>query len=159
MAVPIVAYPRFTAHRAAGTSARRELRQALLLVLGLGTLAAAVMALFPHLVVVVLFGHRYVTAPTLLRILAPEGAAMGVVGLLTYYHVAQRSLYAVVPWSGVAIVTVWMTAFHLQAHALALLMLSTSLAVAVVMVVPALLRKSTSMTRSHRDQKTLPLEA
>ncbi|MGD0054138.1 MAG: oligosaccharide flippase family protein [Acidimicrobiales bacterium] len=138
VAVPIVAYPRFTAHHADGTSARHELRQALALVIGLGVLAGAVMALVPHLVIAVLFGHRYVAAPMLLRILAPEGAAMGVVGLFTYYHVAQRSLYAFVPWSGVALVTLFMTTGRLHAHGLALLMLVSAVAVALLMAIPAL---------------------
>jgi O-antigen/teichoic acid export membrane protein len=159
VAVPIVVYPRFAAPRAAGTSARHELRRALILVLALGAVAAAVMTFFPHLVITALFGHRYEEASTLLRVLAPEGAIMGVVGLFTYYHVAQRSLYAVVPWSGVAIVTVWMTVYHLQAHALALLMLAISFMVAVVMAVPALVRNSSSNLLSGRDEKSLPLEA
>jgi O-antigen/teichoic acid export membrane protein len=150
VAVPIVAYPRFTAHQTEGTSARHELRQALVLVVGLGALAAAVMALLPHLVITVLFGHRYVAAPTLLRILAPEGAAMGVVGLFTYYHVAQRSVYAMLPWSGVAIVAVGMTAGHLQAHGLALLMLASATAVAILMAIPALLGDPGSRDRSQR---------
>jgi O-antigen/teichoic acid export membrane protein len=138
VAVPIVAYPRFTAHHAAGTSARRELRQSLALVIGMGSLAAVVMALFPHLVIVILFGHRYAAAPRVLRILAPEGAAMGVVGLFTYYHVAQRSVYAIAPWLGVAVVTLWMAAGHLQSHGLALLMLASAGVVAILMAIPAL---------------------
>lgn len=138
VAVPIVAYPRFAAHRAAGTSAQRELRVSLLLVITLGVIAAAVMATVPHLTVDVLFGHRYTAAAPLLRILAPEGAAMGVVGLFTYYHVAQHSIYAIVPWVGVAVVSIWMTSGHLDAHQLALLMAACALVVSVVMAVPAL---------------------
>lgn len=138
IAVPIVAYPRFAAHRAAGTSAQRELRLSLFLVLALGVFAAAVMAAFPHLIVTTLFGHRYDAAPPLLRILAPESAAMGVVGLFTYYHVAQHSIHAVVPWVGVAVVSLWMTTGHLSAHGLALLMTASALVVSVVMAVSAL---------------------
>ncbi|MGD0853506.1 MAG: oligosaccharide flippase family protein [Acidimicrobiales bacterium] len=138
VAVPIVAYPRFAAHRAAGTSSQRELRISLFLVLILGALAAAVMAALPHLTVAVLFGHRYSAAPPLIRILAPEGAAMGVVGLFTYYHVAQRSVYAVVPWAGVALVSIWMMTDQLSAHGLAVLVTVCALVVSVVMAVPAL---------------------
>jgi O-antigen/teichoic acid export membrane protein len=138
VAVPIVAYPRFAAHRAAGTSSQRELRLSLLLVIALGALAAAVMATFPHLTVGLLFGHRYVAAAPLLRVLAPEGAAMGVVGLFTYYHVAQHSIFAVIPWFGVVVVSIWMTSDHLSAHGLAVLMTACALAVSVVMAIPAL---------------------
>jgi O-antigen/teichoic acid export membrane protein len=114
------------------------LRISLFLVLILGALAAAVMAALPHVTVAVLFGHRYSAAPPLIRILAPEGAAMGVVGLFTYYHVAQRSVYAVVPWAGVALVSIWMMTDQLSAHGLAVLMTVCALVVSVVMAVPAL---------------------
>jgi O-antigen/teichoic acid export membrane protein len=147
VAVPIVAYPRFAAHRAAGTSSQRELRLSLLLVIALGALAAAVMAIFPHLIVGVLFGHRYVAAAPLLRVLAPEGAAMGVVGLFTYYHVAQHSIVAVVPWLGVVVVSIWMTTGHLSAHGLALLMLASALVVSLVMAIPALWRARIETSR------------
>lgn len=72
VAVPIVAFPRFSTHHAAGTSSRQELRVALAIVVVLGAVAAAVMAAVPHLVIGTLFGHRYVAAPPLLRILAPR---------------------------------------------------------------------------------------
>lgn len=138
VAVPIVAYPRFAAHRTARTSARQELLVSLAIVIFLGVVAAGVMALLPHFWIAALFGHRYASAPSILRILAPEGAAMGVVGLFTYYHVAQRSLLAFVPWLGVAAVALTMSASHLHAHALALLMLLSALVVGLVMALPAL---------------------
>ena len=149
VAVPIVAYPRFAAHHADGTSSRRDLFRALLLVLGLGLLAAAVMSVVPHLVTVVLFGHRYVAAPSLLRILAPEGAAMGVVGLFTYYHVAQRSPCAVIPWIGVVVITVWTSMGHLGGHALALLMLSSAVVVSILMAVPVLFKRPATSPIDH----------
>jgi O-antigen/teichoic acid export membrane protein len=152
VAVPIVAYPRFTAHHAAGTSSLRELRLSLVLVVGLGALAAAVMALFPHLVIGALFGHRYSTAPALLRILAPEGAAMGAVGLFTYYHVARRSLYAAVPWFGVAVVTAWMSVGHLHARGLAVLMTASALVIAILMAIPALRDERPNVGRSTRGE-------
>jgi O-antigen/teichoic acid export membrane protein len=147
VAVPIVAYPRFAAHRAAGTSSQRELRVSLLLVITLGALAAAVMATFPHLIVGLLFGHRYVAAVPLLRVLAAEGAALGVVGLFTYYHVAQHSIFAIAPWLGVVVVSIWMTTGHLSAHGLAVLITACALAVSVVMAIPALWGERFDVTR------------
>ena len=142
VAVPIVAYPRFAAHRTARTSAHHELLVSLAIVVFLGVVAAGVMALLPHFWISLLFGHRYSTSPSILRILAPEGAAMGVVGLFTYYHVAQRSLLAFVPWLGVAAVAITMAAEHLRAHDLALLMLASALVVSVVMAIPALVTRT-----------------
>jgi O-antigen/teichoic acid export membrane protein len=138
VAVPIVAYPRFAAHHAAGTNPRRNLLYSFVLVVGLGVIASGVMTVFPHETVLLLFGHRYAAAGPLLVWLAPEGAAMGVVGLFTYYHVAQRSVWAMLPWLGVAVASVTMSVGHLSAHDLAELMLALTLVIGVLMAVPEL---------------------
>jgi O-antigen/teichoic acid export membrane protein len=138
VAVPIVAYPRFAAHHAAGTGARRQLLHAFALVVALGVLASGVMTLFPHVIVDLLFGHRYASAAPLLQLLAPEGAALGVVGLFTYYHVAQRSIWAMLPWLGVAVVAIAMSLGHLSAHGLAVLVLISALAIGLLMALPEL---------------------
>jgi O-antigen/teichoic acid export membrane protein len=138
VAVPIVAYPRFAKHHAAGTDGRRDLLYSLEIVVGLGILAAGVMALFPHVIVLLLFGHRYASAAPILRLLAPEGAVMGVVGLFTYYHVAQRSFWAILPWFGVLAVTLATTIGNLSAHDLAVLMLISATIVSVLMAIPEL---------------------
>jgi O-antigen/teichoic acid export membrane protein len=138
VAVPIVAYPRFAAHHAAGTNPRRHLLYSFVLVIGLGVVASGVMTVFPHETVLLLFGHRYASAGPLLVWLAPEGAAMGIVGLFTYYHVAQRSVWAMLPWLGVAVASVTMSVGHLTAHSLAILMLASTLAVGVLMALPEL---------------------
>jgi O-antigen/teichoic acid export membrane protein len=96
------------------------------------------MTVFPHETVLLLFGHRYTSAGPLIVWLAPEGAAMGIVGLFTYYHVAQRSVWAMLPWLGVAVASVTMSLGHLSAHDLALLMLASTLAVALLMALPEL---------------------
>ena len=149
VAVPIVAYPRFAAHHSAGTNARRNLFHSFLLVVGLGVVASGVMTTFPHETVLLLFGHRYVSAGPLLVWLAPEGAAMGVVGLFTYYHVARRSPWAILPWLGVATASLTMSLGHLTAHSLAELMLLTTLACGVLMAVPELPLAS----RWHRENR------
>jgi O-antigen/teichoic acid export membrane protein len=138
VAVPIVAYPRFAAHHAASTDARHDLLYAFVIVIVLGVLAAGVMALFPNVTVLLLFGHRYATAAPILRLLAPEGAAMGVVGLFTYYHVAQRSIWALLPWLGVLAVTLTTTMGHLSAHGLAVLMVITATLISALMALPEL---------------------
>ncbi len=138
VAVPIVAYPRFAAHHAAGTNPRRNLFHSFVLVVALGVAASGVMTVFPHETVLLLFGHRYASAGPLLVWLAPEGAAMGIVGLFTYYHVAQRSPWAILPWLGVSVASVTMSLAHLSARSLAELMLVCTLGVAVLMAVPEL---------------------
>jgi O-antigen/teichoic acid export membrane protein len=150
VAVPIVAYPRFAAHHAAGTNPRRSLLRSFVLVVGLGVLASGVMAAFPHETVLLLFGHRYASAGPLLVWLAPEGAAMGIVGLFTYYHVAQRSPWAILPWLGVAVASLTMSLGHLSARSLAEVMLFATLAVGVLMAVPELPLAS---RWSHRESR------
>jgi len=149
VAVPIVAYPRFAAQQASGVSSRRELFYALAIVAVVGLLAAGTMSAVPGVVVRMLFGPRYASAAPTLRVLAPESAIMGVVGLLTYYHVARRSAFAITPWLGVAIATLSMTIAHLNAHDLAMLMLFTSIFVSVAMIVPVIAAPS--------SRRSLPL--
>ena len=141
VAVPIIAYPRFVASKKRGSAGRPVLATAIVAVVVFGFLAAAVIAAAPHVVITVLFGHRYDSAAPLLRILAFEAACLGVVSVLTYFHVACRSIYGGVPWLGVATVTVVAASGHLSSFGLAYLMLSVSGVVAVAMAVPALVSK------------------
>jgi O-antigen/teichoic acid export membrane protein len=156
VAVPIVAYPRFAAHHAAGTDGRRDLLYSFVIVIVLGVAAASVMTLLPNFTVLLLFGHRYATAAPILRLLAPEGAAMGVVGLFTYYHVAQRSIWAILPWLGVVVVTLTTTMGHLSAHQLAALMLLSATLISVLMALPELPSKWLHrVLRSERNAQPL----
>ncbi len=142
VAVPIVVYPRFAAQRESGSHDRHFLLLSFAVVLLLGIAAAAVMTVAPHLVIDVLFGHRYAPAAATLRILAPAGAVMGAVGLFTYFHVAHRSVVAAVPWIGVVVVVVVMRLSNLGARGLAWMMLFTSIGVCVAMAVPAFALRS-----------------
>jgi O-antigen/teichoic acid export membrane protein len=126
VAIPIIAYPRFVSSKKRGSAGRSELATATAAVVVLGFLAASVMAAAPHLVVTILFGHRYGSAAPLLRILAFEAACLGVVSVLTYFHVAYRSIYGGVPWLGVVTVIVVAAAAHLSPFGLAYLMLTVA---------------------------------
>jgi O-antigen/teichoic acid export membrane protein len=137
-AVPVIAYPRFVAAQRSGRRGRRELRLALVAVVILGALAAGVMVAVPHLVVSTLFGHRYATAAALLGYLAIESAVLGVVGLLTYFHVAARSVHGLAPWIGIAVVIVVARAGTLRPRGLALVMLAVAVALAIEMLLGAI---------------------
>jgi O-antigen/teichoic acid export membrane protein len=134
-AVPVAFYPRFVLAHVSGKRPIRELVLALVAVAVLGAAGAAVLASVPHLVISVMFGHRYAGASSLVGLLALEGAALGIVGLLTYFHIAWRSAAALVP----AAVTLAIAAIalsdgqRLTARGLALLVVCGSVIAAAVM--------------------------
>lgn len=94
MAVTVVVFPRLVSDGGRGPRARRLLLCGLLGVLCVGLVGSAVLTVARHLFVDVLFGQRYVGAPPLVGLLSLEGALLGAVGLLTYFHLARRSLVA-----------------------------------------------------------------
>jgi O-antigen/teichoic acid export membrane protein len=138
MAVTVVVFPRFVRDGGRGRRARRLLLLGLAGVLSLGLATTAALTLARHLVVAVLFGSRYGGASSLVFLLSLEGAILGAVGLLTYFHLARRSLVAAAP----AVATFAVVAASLWARPgptnLALAMVATSIAVLVVMVATAL---------------------
>jgi O-antigen/teichoic acid export membrane protein len=102
MAVTVVVFPRFVSHEGRGARSRRMLMTGLVGVLSVGLGAAGVLALGRHIFVAVLFGQRYVEAARLVGILGVEGAVLGAVGLLTYFHLSRRSLFWASPGAAAA---------------------------------------------------------
>jgi hypothetical protein len=97
-----------------------------------------------------LFGSRYGGAAALVGLLSVEGAALGAVGLLTYFHLARRSVVAVVP-GAVALAVVALSLLARPGPAtLARLMVGASTAALVVMVIPALTGHSERKPRARR---------
>ena len=98
-AVSMIAFPRFAAHQGEGPKAREALSQALLAVAVLSGGVFVVLALFAGLVMRILFGDGYGSAPGLLRVLTLSSAMLGLVSVLVHYHLAgRRYLAAAVPW-------------------------------------------------------------
>lgn len=149
-AIPVIAYPRFAAHRARAREAVHELITPLVSVVVLGALTATVMALFSPTVIRVLFGDHYVGAAPLLATLAAEGAVIGVACLLTYYHVAMKSLYAAVPWCGVVTAATLAFVRPLRPHELATMMLVVACAVVIVQGIPLV----TALRIARADRST-----
>jgi O-antigen/teichoic acid export membrane protein len=138
MAVTVVAFPRLVSDGGRGPRARRLLLLGLGGVLGLGLAGAAVLTVARHLFVVVLFGQRYAGASSLVGLLSMEGALLGAVGLLTYFHLARRSPFAAAPVVATLVVVVVSERARLGPHSLAQFMLSVSAALLAVMVAAAL---------------------
>jgi O-antigen/teichoic acid export membrane protein len=138
MAITVVVFPRFVSHEGRSRKARRLLVVALAGVLGLGLAAAFALTVGRHIFVDVLFGQRYGGASSLIALLSVEGAILGGIGLVTYFHLARRSAFAASP----AIATFMVATVCLFAHpgpmGLAQLMVTTCTALLVVMVAAAL---------------------
>jgi O-antigen/teichoic acid export membrane protein len=142
MAVTVVVVPRFVSDGGRGRRARRLLLLGLSGVLSLGLATTAALTLARHLFVAVLFGARYGGASSLVFLLSLEGAILGAVGLLTYFHLARRSLVAAAPAVGAFAVVAASLWARPGPTNLALIMVTTSVAVLVVMVAAALCRHS-----------------
>jgi len=128
-ALVMVVFPRLVADGGVGPKSRKTLAEAfgLMTVIGLG--ATAVLAGVPKLVVRLLFGAAYAHAAEAVGVLALASALFGLITLLTYLHIARRSLVALMSWIGVILATVLISIFHGDIKAIALTMLVVSVAV------------------------------
>ncbi len=138
-AIALIAFPKFSAARGVGEETRHVLVTSLLIVAGLGTLAAAATLLLPHLVIATLFGSKYQQAADALRILYLPGAGLGLVSLLVYFHLARRSRQTLLCWVGVALATISISIFHASPVAIAWSMFFVTGLMVAVLGVGALL--------------------
>jgi hypothetical protein len=152
MAVTVVVFPRFVSDGGRGPRAHRLLIAGLAGVLGLGLATTAVLTIARHVFVDALFGSRYGEASSLVGLLSVEGAVLGGVGLLTYFHLSRRSRLAAAPAVAafaVVVVSLWARPGPTN---LAFVMVAASVAVLVVMVAAALGgRSAPQATRSTSE--------
>jgi glycosyltransferase involved in cell wall biosynthesis/O-antigen/teichoic acid export membrane protein len=137
-ALVMVAFPRLAADAGAGARARKTLTETLCLVTVIGLAAFAVLAAAPGVVVDVLCGPKFLAAASIVWIVALSSAILGVIGLLTYYHVARRSMAALSSWAGIALVSVLVSLMHGGMEDIAACMLAVTVSVLVAVSVPAL---------------------
>ncbi len=128
----MVVFPRFAAIRGRGPTALRLLALSLGVVTLMGVLIAGGILLLPGLLIHLLFGSGYAGSSSTVGILAVEAAVLGIIGLLTYFHLARGSLYAQTGWLGAAVAVVGISAFHRSLTEVATVMLVTSLVVLFV---------------------------
>ncbi|HUZ52279.1 MAG TPA: glycosyltransferase [Streptosporangiaceae bacterium] len=137
-ALVTVAFPRFVSANATGISARKTLTETLGLVTAIGLAAFAVLAGMPGVVVDVLFGPRYLGAASIVGIIALSSVFLSIIGLLTYFHVARRSVAALYSWAGVALVWVLVAVLHGGMETVAVCMLAASGLVLAAVSLPTL---------------------
>jgi O-antigen/teichoic acid export membrane protein len=137
MTVTTIAFPRMVADGGRGPRARRLLTMSLGSVLALGLVAAGALAACGHVAVSILFGHRYEQAVALIATLSAEGAILGGIGLMTYFHLSRRSRLAALPAATVVLVTATVLVVTPGAQALARVMVLAALLCLAAMVAGA----------------------
>lgn len=134
-AVAMLALPKFAAGRGRSEEARSTLRWALTVTAGIGGAGALVLVLVPQLVVQVLFGPTFIVAVPTVRLLGIEAAGLAVIGLLVYFHIASKSIYALASLVGVAAALLLTALFHGTSDQIALSMLvSVAITVGIMFV-------------------------
>ena len=136
-AVVMVAFPQFVEGRGRSARSRKAFAQAFMFTLVLGLVAAGVLAAFAPRAIAVLFGSAYEPAARAVGILALESAVLGLVGLLTYFHIARHSRAALTPWAGGALAAAAVALFHGDLVSIATGMLVVSAVVLAAQLVPA----------------------
>jgi glycosyltransferase involved in cell wall biosynthesis/O-antigen/teichoic acid export membrane protein len=137
-ALVTVAFPRLVSAGRAGTGLGKTLAETLRLVTVIGLAAFAVLAAMPGVVIDVLFGPKYADAASIVGVIALISVFLGIIGVLTYFHVARRSVAALCSWAGVALVWVLVAVLHGGMETIAVCMLAASGAVLVAVSLPAL---------------------
>ena len=158
-AVALVAFPRFVSARERGEGAAHWLRASV--VAGGALVLAGFVFLVPirGFLVELTFGERYAPAAELMPLLCLAMAAFGLVGLLTYFHIAMRSKAYVIALGGLVAEIVLVAFFHSNGEEIAAVVTGVALAVLVAEYAAA---RSLSRWRPPRERlarsSVVPLE-
>jgi glycosyltransferase involved in cell wall biosynthesis/O-antigen/teichoic acid export membrane protein len=137
-AIVTVAFPHLVDGKGISAQSRKAFIQALKITAILGVLVAGGLTVLSSFVVRLLFGSSYVGATAIVGILAFASAAIGILTLLVYFHLARRSLVALTPWLGVVLAVVMIALHHQTMNSVAVIMLVISLLMLVVAGIPAM---------------------
>jgi O-antigen/teichoic acid export membrane protein len=136
-AIAMTAFPRLVASRDVHHESRRLLASALGLTAVLSGGASATIALFPHLVITVLFGGAYQQAAGPLAILSAAAAAMGLASVLVYFFLAQTSVLAAGCWAAVGALALAVVVDHRGLDTIAWLTLTVTVSATLAMAAAA----------------------
>lgn len=158
-AIAVLAFPRFVRSAKEGHSDRRDLLLALAAVAGVGLVIVAAVVVVPDLIVRLLFGVDYLPAEHQLAVLAPAGALLGCLTLVTFYHLARGSSFALSAWVGAAAVVgaetrVTLSGDDLAASVLTVVALLTAASVGWALVTTAPLSAGRRSTTARRGTAT-----
>lgn len=137
-ALVTVAFPHIADGKGTSKAGRRVFMQALRITTILGVTVAGGLTLFSGIVVRLLFGEHYADATSVVGLLAFASAAIGVLILFTYFHLARRSILALIPWLAVALAAVLISIHHQTKVSIAAIMLIVSVLALIGAGIPAL---------------------
>jgi glycosyltransferase involved in cell wall biosynthesis/O-antigen/teichoic acid export membrane protein len=137
-AVGVVVFPRFIASRADAAAQLHWLRASVATVVGLGVVGTGLLVLLRDPLIATAFGHRYLPGAALLPLLAPAMAALAVVNVLAYFHIAAASRAYLLSLAAILAEVMAVAFFHESAREIAVVVLVVSLTVAVVQYQAAL---------------------
>lgn len=150
-AIVAAAFPHLADGQGVTDSSRRAFTQALKITTLLGLVVAGTLTVFSGLTVRLLFGARYAGATSVVGMLAFASAALGVVSVFVFFHLARRSLLAQSPWLGVVVAVGLIFTHHRSTSAVAAIILVVSLLTLVVAGVPALGTLTSRRRTEDRD--------
>ena len=150
-AIVTVAFPHLADGEGVSDASRRAFIQGFKIMVLLGLVVAAVMTLFPSIVVSVLFGSTYGPAVAVIRPLAFESAGLSILTLFIYLHLARRSWTSIVAWVGVVSAAIVISLYHSSMYDVALIMLITTGATLIIASVPAWIALTTAALRRETD--------
>ena len=137
-AITTVAFPHMVAGDGTSAASRRAFVQTFGVVAVIGVLVAVVLTVFGSLTVHILFGSAYGGSTVVLGTLSFESAALGVLSVLVYFHLARRSWTALASWIGLAVATVFIAVDHRSPSTVASILLLVVVALVVIMSAPAI---------------------
>ena len=136
-AITTVAFPHMVAGDGTSVASRRAFVQTLGVVALIGVLVAITLTTFGAFTVHILFGSAYGGSKVVLGTLAFESAALGVLSVLVYFHLARRSWTALGTWIGLVVAAVLVTFDHRSPSVVASILLLVVIALVVVTAAPA----------------------
>ena len=136
-AITTVAFPHMVAGDGTSAASRRAFVQTLGVVAVVGALVAVVLTAFGSLTIRVLFGSAYRGSIVVLGTLAFESAALGVLSVLVYFHLARRAWTALASWIGLVVAAALVAIDHRSPSDVASILLLVVIALAAIMTVPA----------------------
>jgi glycosyltransferase involved in cell wall biosynthesis/O-antigen/teichoic acid export membrane protein len=136
-AIVTVAFPHLVDGKGISAQSRKTFSQALKITTVLGVVVAGGLTVFSGIVVQLLFGSSYAGATSIVGVLSFASAAIGVLTLLVYFHLARRSLVALTPWFGVVLAVLLISIRHQTTFSVAVIMLAVSVLMLVISGLPA----------------------
>jgi glycosyltransferase involved in cell wall biosynthesis/O-antigen/teichoic acid export membrane protein len=150
-AIIAVTFPHLASGEGTSTSSRKAFIEALKITALLGIVTAIGLTVLSSLFIHLLFGSKYVGAIAIVGLLSFASAAIGVLSLFVYLHLARRSLVALMPWLGVILAIILISLRHESMTTVAETMLIVSFLTLLATGIPALTALAAAGARDEAE--------